>query len=63
MIEPFYDHALFIVEPFDRTVNKGDTVPVKRWPELKEKLRETLFLLTTQGLLTPMHKAPREPKN
>ena len=51
LIEPFYDYALFIVEPFDRTVNKGDTVPVKRWPELREKLRATLDSLENQGIL------------
>ena len=51
LIEPFFDHALFIVEPFDRTVNKGDTVPVKRWPELREKLRATLDSLENQGRL------------
>jgi hypothetical protein len=51
LIEPFFDHALFIVEPFDRTVNKGDTVPVKRWPELREKLRTTLESLKAQGRL------------
>ena len=45
LIEPFYDYALFIVEPFDLTVNKGDTVPVKRLPELILKLNETLHLL------------------
>ena len=51
LVEPFFDHALFIVEPFDRTVNKGDTVPVKRWPELREKLRATLENLTKYNKL------------
>ena len=50
LVAPFFDHALFIVEPFDRTKNQGDTVPVRRWPELKASLEKTLRALTKQGV-------------
>jgi hypothetical protein len=51
--ESFTDHALFIVDPFDLTVNKGNTVIRGREQALFEKMLETLekSLLVTGRLV------------
>jgi hypothetical protein len=44
-------HALFIVDPYDRTVNKGNTVLRGRETALMDKMLETLHLLRDTGKL------------
>jgi hypothetical protein len=44
-------HALFIVDPYDRTVNKGNTVLKGRETALMDKMLETLHLLRDTGKL------------
>ena len=56
-------HALFIVDPYDRTVNKGNTVLRGRETALMDKMLETLQLLRDTGKLIKQVKNPKADKH